>query len=285
MCRHCPIPAAYDGRFFVVGKDAVLADIDAQVAAGARHITFGDPDFLNGPGHTLSVVRAMHARHPQITFDITTKVEHVLEHAELFDELAELGCLFVISAVESLNDTVLHHLAKGHTRADVERALEIVEGAGIAFRPSLMPFTPWETLEGYVELCRWIFDHGLIDRIDPIQLAIRLLLPPGSLLARSEAIQPHLGPLEPDQLSYRWQHPDPRMDRLQQRVQDLVEQADASGECPERTFARIYEAAHQAAGLSAPRPVVEVHRKPAPRMTETWFCCAEPTQKQRQTVG
>src|SRR5262249_51841164 len=48
-CNHCPIPPVYHGRFFVVPADIVLEDIRNQVKAGARHITFGDPDFLNGP--------------------------------------------------------------------------------------------------------------------------------------------------------------------------------------------------------------------------------------------
>ena len=45
----------------MVPADVVLADIRAQVAAGARHVTFGDPDFLNGPGHALDVARRLHA--------------------------------------------------------------------------------------------------------------------------------------------------------------------------------------------------------------------------------
>src|SRR5881398_2640935 len=68
LCTHCPIPPVYGGRFFVVPEDVVLADIRNQVRAGATHITFGDPDFLNGPGHALSVVRAMHAEFPDLTF-------------------------------------------------------------------------------------------------------------------------------------------------------------------------------------------------------------------------
>ncbi len=64
-----------------------------QIAAGARHIDFGDPDFLNGPGHALSVVRAMHAEFPDLTFDVTTKVEHILKRGSLLPELGRLGCL------------------------------------------------------------------------------------------------------------------------------------------------------------------------------------------------
>ena len=80
VCRHCPVVPVYGGRFFVVPADVVLADIRAQVAAGARHVTFGDPDFLNGPGHALDVARRLHAEWPSLTFDFTAKVEHLLKH-------------------------------------------------------------------------------------------------------------------------------------------------------------------------------------------------------------
>ena len=50
LCRHCPIVPVYDGVFRVVDRDVVLEDIRQQVAAGAQHITFGDPDFFNGTG-------------------------------------------------------------------------------------------------------------------------------------------------------------------------------------------------------------------------------------------
>ncbi|HEY2744670.1 MAG TPA: CUAEP/CCAEP-tail radical SAM protein, partial [Polyangia bacterium] len=181
-CRHCPIPPVYGGRFFVVPVDIVVADVSAQVAAGARHVTLGDPDFLNGPKHALAVARAIHAAHPTLTFDVTTKVEHILKHRDLFAELGALGCAFVVSAVESLSDRVLGILDKGHTRADVDEALAILDAARVPLRPTFVPFTPWTTLEDYLALVDWIEARGMIDHVDPIQLAIRLLIPPGSLL-------------------------------------------------------------------------------------------------------
>src|SRR5437016_11176606 len=119
LCRHCPIPPVYGGRFFVVPVETVQADIRQLVSAGARHITFGDPDFLNGPRHALTVARALHAEFPHVTFDITAKVEHLLARRGDLPELAALGCLFIVSAVESLSDTVLAHLDQGHSAADV----------------------------------------------------------------------------------------------------------------------------------------------------------------------
>src|SRR5688572_32344847 len=44
----------------VVPVEVVLEDIDQQVAAGAAHITFGDPDFFNGPTHARRIVEQLH---------------------------------------------------------------------------------------------------------------------------------------------------------------------------------------------------------------------------------
>ena len=74
----------WNGRFVAVDQNDVLSDIRGQVELGAGHITFGDPDFLNGPRHSLDIVREMHEEFPALTFDMTTKVEHILRHAKVF---------------------------------------------------------------------------------------------------------------------------------------------------------------------------------------------------------
>jgi radical SAM superfamily enzyme YgiQ (UPF0313 family) len=274
LCRHCPIPPVYGGRFFVVPAEVVLADVRQLVGAGARHVTFGDPDFLNGPRHAMTVARALHQEFPDLTFDFTAKVEHLLRHRALLPELAALGAIFVVSAVESLSDTVLANLAKGHTRADVTTVLGAVRAAGIAFRPTWVPFTPWATLEDYRELLAFIADEGLIDHVDAVQYSIRLLVPPGSLLLDSLAMRPHLGPLVEDGFYYRWTHPDPRVDQLQEAVGRTVAEAADRREDPAVTFARIRALADATAGLAArpaPPPPASDRVRP-PRLTEPWFC-------------
>src|SRR3989441_4035338 len=239
LCRHCPIPPVYGGRFFVVPVEVVLADVRLQVEAGATHITFGDPDFLNGPGHALAVARALHAELPSVTFDFTAKVEHLLNHRARLRELADLGCAFIVTAAESLSDTVLANLAKGHSRADVFAALHAVRAAGIALRPTWVPFTPWTTLDDYRKLLDVVEAHALIDAIDPVQYSIRLLVPPGSLLLETDAMRPFLGPLVEGAFYYRWTHPDARMERLHAGVSALVAgAADARGDVT-ATFNRI----------------------------------------------
>ena len=273
FCRHCPVTPVYQGRFFVVPHDIVLGDIRAQVQAGARHITFGDPDFLNGPGHAQRVVRAIHAEFPELTFDFTARIPHLLRHSGLLPEMAAAGCAFVVSAIESLSDKVLAALEKGHTRADILHALDLVQKAGMPLRPSLLPFTPWTTLDDYLELLAFVREKDLVDNIDPVQYSLRLLIPPGSALLEKYSLAPWLGELDAVGFSYGWTHPDGRMDRLQQIMIARVEEAERQGEPARSTFAAVEELAFAFGGLAPPMPRNVPQRRPIPAgLTESWFC-------------
>ncbi len=292
-CLHCPIVPVYRGRFFLFPAEVVLADIRQQVKAGAVHITIGDPDFLNGPGHSLNLVRTMHKEFPHVTFDFTTKIEHILKHESLFKEFRQLGCLFVISAVESFSETVLSHLDKGHSRQDIFKALHILQSSGITLRPSLVAFTPWTTLEDYAEMFELVEEHRLIDCIDPVQYSVRLLVPPGSALLAPPETHPipmvqFLGSLDQEKFQHTWAHPDPRMDSLQRAVTTAVENSTKAKEDPERTFYRLWKLVYDATGHKFSSlnksPSMNPDRVRPPRMTEPWFCCAEPTTDQFHSV-
>ncbi len=273
LCTHCPIPPVYDGRFFVIPQETVLEDVRQQVRQGATHITFGDPDFLNGPKHSLSILRALHVEFPSLTFDFTAKVQHILERREIFPEFGALGCLFMISAVESLSDRVLTILEKHHTRADLIEALKIVHGAGITLRPTWVAFTPWTTLSDYLEVMEFVEEQGLVDHVDPVQYTVRLLVPPGSYLVDRPAMREHLGPLDQSSFSYRWVHPDPRMDDLQKAVSRLVEADTSAEEDPAHTFYRVWGLAAKVAGTTLPQlRTIAGNRIRAPRLSEPWFC-------------
>ena len=274
-CRHCPIPAVYDGRIRVVQADTVLRDVERLAGMGARHITFGDPDFLNGWRHSLAIVRTLHERLPELTFDCTTKVEHVLEHADVWDQMAASGCLFVVCALESVNDEILARLEKGHTTAQAVQALELLREHGIETRPSFMPFTPWTTPRDVLEIVDFVAAHDLIANVDPVQFTIRLLVPEDSLLLASEDLREHLGPYEAERLSYPWRSADPAADRLQGRLSALVQQSAAAHEAAGLTFARIRAAVREANGEPAgpePEAIPMGSTEGRPRLTEPWFC-------------
>lgn len=274
-CRHCPITPVYGGRFFAVPRDIVLADIRAQVEQGAQHITFGDPDFFNGPTHATRIARALHNEFPGVTFDATIKVEHLLQHRRLLPELKSLGCAFVVSAVESLNDTVLQRLDKGHTSADVADVFDLMNEVDIPLRPSLLPFSPWETLDSYIALLDFIETRRLIEHIDPVHLSIRLLIPPGSALLDVPGKEQWLGELDAAAYTYRWQHPDPRMDALQRDIATIVENGERQQSDPVETFFRVKSLALAATGQDID-VLSEVAayglRKVLPHLSESWFC-------------
>ena len=280
FCKHCPVVPVYNGRFFVIPADIVLDDIRAQVNQGARHISFGDPDFFNGPGHALKIVRALHREFPEISYDATIKIEHIVKYPEEIKVLKETGCLFILSAVESVDDQILACLDKGHTRADFIKALEFLRATDINLAPTFVAFTPWTTLDIYLELLRHVVDLQLIESVAPVQLSIRLLIPAGSLILEIDNLDGLIGDFDAGILGHPWKNPDPRVDQLQQVVQSWVMQAEADGLSRPEIFRGIWEKSHQAAGCAAPTLDLKLAGKPVPRLSENWYCCAEPTCEQ-----
>jgi radical SAM superfamily enzyme YgiQ (UPF0313 family) len=271
-CRHCPIVPVYDGRFRVVTQDVVIEDIRRQIAAGAQHITFGDPDFFNGPRHAIEIIRRLAAEFPGVSYDVTIKVEHLLAHADLLPVLSATGCAFVTSAVESVDDEVLRKLEKGHTAADFDRVVRLCRAAGLRLSPTFVAFTPWTTGEGYCALLKTIDRLQLVDYVAPIQLAIRLLVPEGSRLLELADVRAVAGAFDPRSLTYPWVHRDPAVDALQAAIASLV---GRRLNAPRRElFDEVWHIAHAAAGIPAgvrddagllPRAAV-------PYLNEPWYC-------------
>jgi radical SAM superfamily enzyme YgiQ (UPF0313 family) len=269
LCRHCPVVPVYRGLFRIVQADVVLEDIRRQVAAGAEHITFGDPDFFNGPGHAVPIVEALHREWPRLTYDVTIKVEHLLQHRDLLPVLRTTGCLFVTSAVESLDDSVLERLAKGHTRVGFEEALGLMRAAGVPLGPTFIPFTPWTTLESYREFLRALVELELVEQVAPVQLAIRLLLPEGSLLLQLEEIRAMIEPFDARGLCYRWHNADRRLDALCAAIQETIKREERRRKSRWEIFQEIWELA-QAGEFPVDAPMVS--RATIPYLTEPWYC-------------
>lgn len=288
-CRHCPIVPVYGGHFRVVEPDVVLADIDNLVAAGAQHITFGDPDFFNGPRHAIDLVTALHDRHPELSYDVTIKVEHLVKQARHLPVLASTGCALITCAVESFDEHVLTVLDKRHSATDFEFALHSLRSAGIAMNPTFVAFTPYLSLDGYTEFLHTLRRLDLVGSVAPVQYAIRLLLPSGSWLLELPETQAVLGEFDQQALCYSWTHPDPRMDRLQTTVSDYVEAAQGESVPRGEIFTQVLTLAYRAAGRPDPTEdeLPSGEQVVGPHVDEPWYCCAEPTDNQmtRLEVG
>jgi radical SAM superfamily enzyme YgiQ (UPF0313 family) len=271
LCPHCPVVPIYEGQFRVVQPEVVLADVAGQVAAGAGHITFGDPDFFNGPTHAMRIVSALHAAHPGVSYDVTIKVEHLLRHRELVPRLAATGCAFVTSAIESIDDRVLQLFDKGHTRAGFLEAVALCRAAGVTLVPTFVAFHPWLTPASYRDLLDTIDALDLVDHVSPIQLAIRLLVPKGSRLLELAEMREHLEAFDPETLTYRWTHPDPTVDDLQREVMALVGHRLTADRRP--LFDAVRALAYGHAGAPCPpdtRPARA--RATVPYLNEPWYC-------------
>jgi radical SAM superfamily enzyme YgiQ (UPF0313 family) len=287
LCRHCPIVPVYNGAFRVVEREVVLEDIRQQVAAGARHITFGDPDFFNGPAHALAIVEAMHREFPDISYDVTIKIEHLRKHDVHLARLRETGCLFVISAVESVDDLVLEKFDKGHTRADFLAVAARFRELGMTLLPTFVPFTPWTTLEGYNDLLDVIAEQDLCENVAPVQLAIRLLIPAGSRLLELPDVRAMVGPFDSAALIFPWKHADARVDALCREISELVQRGEQLKLSRTEIFVRIRRAAHVAAGQGELPGIPHslARSTPVPFLDEPWYCCAEPMNDQFVSIG
>jgi len=265
MCRHCPVVPVYRGNFRIVQPEVVLEDIRHQVAAGAEHITFGDPDFFNGPTHAMRIVEAMHREFPRLSYDATIKIEHLRKQRELVPRLKATGCMFVTSAVESVDDAVLEKLEKGHTRGDFIEVAREFRAIGLTLAPTFIPFTPWTSRESYRELLAVLLELDLVDHIAPIQLALRLLIPSGSRMLELDDVQSVVTGFDEPALLYRWNHADSAVDVLAGQALKLAAQKAAR----RVIFSQLWN-------LSTDWPLPDnfdlMPRATIPYMDEPWYC-------------
>ena len=174
-----------------------------------------------------------------------------------------------------MDDRILEYLDKGHTRDDVAIALQNTRNAGVYLKPSLLPFTPWTTVSGYLDLLDFIEEHDLIYHVDPVHYSIRLLLPPGSKLLGIPELSKLVGELSKENLVYEWEHPDNRVDVLQEQIACMVESSVVDGEDWAVIFAKV-----KALTLGKEAGYIEalaedlfqpVELRP-PAFSESWFC-------------
>ena len=212
-CLYCSVFAAYVGKVLLIPEDVVVQDVRQLVAGGMTHLTFIDADFFNAKRHGMKILRRLHAEFPQLTYDITTRVDHILENPDAIKEMDGLGVVFITSALEFPSEAVLNALDKQTSIEQIEAALAFVRTqTGIKLNPTFIMFNPWIRLEDLATFTSFVERNDLEHIIDPIQYETRLSLYKGSPLLALPSVQAL--DLVEEEFRYEWKHPDPRVDTL-----------------------------------------------------------------------
>jgi hypothetical protein len=231
----------------------------------------------------MRIVTQLHDEFPQLTYDVTIKVEHLRKHAALVARLKQTGCVLVTTAVEAVDDDILKKLDKCHTADDLNHVLALLRETGLALNPTFVAFTPWTTLHGYAEFLRTILRLELVDLVSPVQYGIRLLIPAGSRILELDDVRALIREFDPDALAYPWANPDPRVDQLHHEVLALVKADQKAGRDRRETFTNVWRATFRrldAGSLLDPDLSRLPNATAVPQLTEAWYCCAEPTDEQ-----
>jgi radical SAM superfamily enzyme YgiQ (UPF0313 family) len=280
-CTHCPVPIQFKGSFKTFGIDKIIKDVENQVEAGAKHISFNDPDFFNGPKHALKILENLNNKFPEISYDSTIKVQHILNYQEYFKQLKDLNMLFVISAFETTNDKVLNILRKNHTSDDLKTAVEISLDNDIDIRPTWMPFSPWTEKLDLVNIIKLIENYKLRETVDPIQLTIKLLIPKNSLILESAEIEKYLEIYDPSSFSYSWKYEFPIINKIQNSLFTYVLENESVDEYTQYLgLVKIIESYTNTELLLDTNYL----KKHVPKLSETWFCCSEPNKIQLDRI-
>lgn len=211
-CTYCSVYAAYDGKVILSDSDIVVQDVRNMVEMGMDHLTFIDADFFNAKKHPMRILRQLHEEFPHLTYDFTTRVDHILENREAITEMADLGVKVITSALEFPNQRVLNEVYKEMDVPMIEAAIQHVRASGITINPTFIMFNPWVDLEDLALFEDWVDRNDLAELIDPVQYETRLHLYEGSPLLKNDSIQA-LNKTRKE-FHYEWEHPDPRVDEL-----------------------------------------------------------------------
>lgn len=282
-CTHCPLPPVYGGKVTLIPEEVVLTDIDNLVRMGARHLSFIDPDFLNAPRHSLSIVQQMNERYPFLTYDFTAKITHFRRHAEYVEQLAPLGLRYALTAMEFNDEDTLERLKKKHSTDDLQWTIDFLRSLGVHVKPTFVFVNPWVTVEDMMNLLDFIEENDLIECVDPVQYKIRLLLFRNSLLLDGTYIDRSTFGNENDFYT-EWRHEDPAIEALYRDLVRVVDHHMAIGASFNDTFQAVRKvvSGYLPPGSRTSRPITIRSRalqEDVPGYDVPNFCCAEPTDE------
>lgn len=211
-CTYCSVYSAYDGKVLLGDVDQILLDVDVLVEQGMEHMTFIDAEFFNATRRSFDALNRIHKRHPSLTFDFTTRVDHILENRDRLTELRDQGVRVITSALEFPKNEVLKQVCKEVDVEDLKEAVRLVQEAGITLNPTFIMFNPWVTLEDFPRFHDFLVETNMENLVDPVQFETRLHLYKGSPLLKNDTVRALR--MEEQEFHFDWFHPDERVDDL-----------------------------------------------------------------------
>jgi hypothetical protein len=222
-CTYCSVYGAYDGGVAAYESATVLADALQLAEEGVRHFCFIDAEFFNSRTIGVGVVEQLVDRIGPITFEMTTRVDHILDYTSELEKLVALGLRRVTSALEFPSDRILRifdkHIDVEHMKAAITESARL----GFELYPTFIPFTPWIEYEELLGFEDFLVGTGLARVTDPTALQTRLLLFKGSPLLSS----PWMEDIATADRGFwvEWTHPDRRVEDLWQQRRSEAEGA------------------------------------------------------------
>jgi hypothetical protein len=211
-CTYCSVYGAYDGGVAAYEADAVLADCLQLAEEGVRHFCFIDAEFFNSRTIGVGVIERLVREIGPITFEFTTRVDHVLAYTRELEALVALGLRKVTSALEFPSNRILRIFDKHIDVDNMRAAVTEAERIGFVLYPTFIPFTPWIEYDELLGFEDFLVDTGLAKVTDPTALQTRLLLFKGSPLLSS----PWMEDIATVDRGFwvEWTHPDRRVEDL-----------------------------------------------------------------------
>jgi hypothetical protein len=99
--------------------------------------------------------------------------------------------LFITSAVESVDDDVWPTRGGAHATASCRRPANVDRRTHIV--PTFVAFTPWTSIDGYIDLLNVVEELDLVAHVAPVQWGIRLLVTWASRLLELDDIRSRVG--------------------------------------------------------------------------------------------
>jgi len=211
-CTYCSVYGAYDGKIAPYDVDAVVADAIALADEGVRHFCFIDAEFFNSRTIGIKAVERIVEAVGPCTFEMTTRVDHILDYGAELEHLVALGLKQVTSALEFPSDRILRIFDKNITVTDMKACIVRARELGFELKPTFIPFTPWIEYEELLGFEDFLDETDLARVTDPTALQTRLFLFKGSPLLAS----PWMADVETIDRGFYvdWRHADPRVENL-----------------------------------------------------------------------